>query len=217
MEVNAKQVSQAESRIFDLTLTGQLSLDFTNTVDWRTSEDPKELIASYTDLVRWGQHTDILTESEARRLAREASRRPDEAQAVLGRALVLRETLFRIFSATAAGSRPVARDLDKFNRELAGALSRLRVAPAEVGYAWAWTADENDLDRVFREIVRAAGQLLTSAEVGDLRECAGAGCGWLFLDTSRNRSRRWCTMGICGNRAKARRHYEQIKSKREES
>jgi predicted RNA-binding Zn ribbon-like protein len=191
-----------------------LSLDFVNTVEWRTSEGPEEYLNSYADFVRWGQHTGVLTESHARRLAREASRRPDEAKVALERALDLRETLFRIFSATAAGSRPAGGDLDRFNRELTRALSLLRVAPAEDGYGWEWAADGKGLDRVLWEIVRAAAELLTSGDVKDLRECAGAGCGWLFLDTSRNRSRRWCTMGVCGNRAKARRHYEQVKSKR---
>ncbi len=210
-------MNQADNRPFDLTLTGQLSLDFTNTIDWRTSEAPQELLNSYADLVRWGQHTGILTEPNVRRLIREASRRPSEAKAACKRALTLRETLFQIFSAIARERQPEVRDLDDFNSQLAEALSRLRVAPAGEGYAWEWTTDGDELERLLWEILRAAGALLTSGDLKNLRECAGAGCAWLFVDTSRNQSRRWCAMGVCGNRAKARRHYEQVKSKGRES
>jgi predicted RNA-binding Zn ribbon-like protein len=201
-----------EKRLFDLTLTGQLSLDFANTVDWRTSERPQELINSYADLLRWSRHTGLLTEREARRLAREAELHPAAANKVLDGALQLRETLYRIFSATAQGRHAEANDLRSLNEKLSDALSRLRVGPVPDGYSWQWAETENDLSRMLWPIVRAAGDLLTSGELQMLRQCPGAGCSWLFVDTSRNKSRRWCDMTTCGNRAKARRHYEQAKS-----
>lgn len=199
-------------RIFDLTLTGQVSLDLVNTVDWRASSDPKELLNSYSDLVRWGRHTGLLKGREARRLVIEAAEHAKKATVVLKRALALRETLFRIFSAIKDGRQAEASDIESLNLSLSDALSRLRLRPAKEGFEWEWTGGEADLERVLWPVVRAAGELLTSEQLTLLRQCPGDGCAWLFLDTSRNKSRRWCTMEVCGNRSKARRHYEQMRA-----
>lgn len=208
-------MADSAPRLFDLTLTGQLALDFANTVDWRTSDHPKELLNSYADLVRWAQYTGVFSEGEARRILREAAQRPEEASAALEGALGLRETLYRIFSAGAA-SRPAAKaDLDLLNSRLRDALSNLRVAPSPEGFAWEWAGEGGRLDRMLWPVVRAAAEMLVDGEaMAQLRECANGECGWLFVDTSRNRSRRWCSMGVCGNRAKARRHYEQVRANR---
>jgi predicted RNA-binding Zn ribbon-like protein len=201
-----------EKPLFNLTLTGQLSLDFANTVDWRTSERAQELINSYADLLRWARHAGILTEREARRLTREADLHSATANKALDSALQLRETLYSLFSAIAQGQRPEAGDLRYLNEKMSDALSHLCVQPAPEGYLWQWANTENDLSWMLWPIVQAAGDLLTSVELQMLRLCPGDGCAWLFVDTSRNKSRRWCDMNVCGNRAKARRHYEQVKS-----
>jgi predicted RNA-binding Zn ribbon-like protein len=206
------------ARLFDLTLTGQLSLDLVNTVDWRGSENPKEMLNSYDDLVRWARHTGVLTEREARHLLRQARRRPGEAKATLEEAKDVRELFFRIFSARAAGRRPEKSDLKWFNELLSKSLSHLRIAPVQSGFAWEWEDEENGLNQMLWAAVRAAGELLVDSTALDrLRECPGEGCRWLFIDTSRNKSRRWCTMEICGNRAKARRHYRQLRTGRRDS
>ena len=75
-------------------------------------------------------------------------------------------------------------------------------------FAWDWTP-ENALDRVLWPVVRDAAELLSGEDLDRVGRCADANCGWLFLDTSRNHSRRWCSMKDCGNRAKARRHYQR--------
>jgi predicted RNA-binding Zn ribbon-like protein len=203
----------SETRLFDLTLTGQLSLDLVNTIDWRASDHPKELLNTYDDLVRWARHTGVLTQREARHLLREAKQRPVEAKATLEEAKDVRELFFRIFSGMAAGRQPEKSDLTRLNGLLSKSLSHLQIAPAPYGFAWKWENEDNSLDEMMWAAVRAAGELLVdSRALGQLRECPGEGCSWLFIDTSRNKSRRWCTMEICGNRAKARRHYEQVKS-----
>lgn len=201
------------SRIFDLTLTGQVSLDLVNTLDWRSSDAPGELLNSYSDLVRWGRHTGAIKEREARELAAEAAKHPKKAAAVLVRAVLLRETLFRLFSAAADGRQAESSDVDALNRSLSDALSRLRLSPKKGGYEWEWgSSGEADLERVLWPVVRAAGELLTSESLTLLRRCPGEGCAWLFLDTSRNKSRRWCSMESCGNRSKARRHYQRTRA-----
>lgn len=187
----------------------RLCLDFANTVDWRTAAQPHESLTSYADLVAWGQRTGIVPEGRARRLLEESARGPAQAAAVLERATALRKAIYRVFSAIAAGCAPEAADIATLNSALTETMSRLQLSWTTNGFAWRWTADEDALDQVLWPVVRSAAELLTSAELDRVGVCAGDGCGWLFFDTSKNRSRRWCSMQDCGNRAKARRHYRR--------
>ena len=79
-------------------------------------------------------------------------------------------------------------------------------------FEWSWPGAPLDLDRVSWWVARSAAELLTSPNLTFVRECASYDCGWLFMDTTKNRSRRWCNMSTCGNRAKGRRHYERRKA-----
>ncbi len=190
-------------------LGGRLCLDFANTVDWHASEHPVELLHGYPDLVAWSRHAGILAEEAAQRLIRGATSHRDEAAQVHARAIELREAIYRIFSRVAAGRRADHSDLAILNRSLAEAYARLRIVPKDRVFAWDW-AEEDALDRMLWPVARDAGDLLTAEDLGRVRECSSDdGCGWLFLDTSRNRTRKWCDMSSCGNRAKARRHYEK--------
>lgn len=186
---------------------GNLCLDFTNTVNWRGVLDREEALTSYAALVAWGRRAGILTGDGAARLLSEAARRPADATAALERAIALRETIRRVVLAASEGRPPEAGDLDTLNGALAAALREARLVPAADGFAWGWRDDPAALDRVLWPVLRAAADLLTSGDLDRVRECAGDDCGWLFLDMSRNRSRRWCDMQSCGNRAKARRYY----------
>src|SRR5581483_5720104 len=99
--------------------------------------------------------------------------------------------------------------VEAINAALADALPHLRVAPRGGGFAWELLPDGGSLVAPLRPIARSAGELMTADALARVRECDGASCTWLFLDESRNRSRRWCSMESCGNRAKARRHYRK--------
>jgi predicted RNA-binding Zn ribbon-like protein len=91
-------------------------------------------------------------------------------------------------------------------------LTHLRVTPAKTGFTWTWHNEPGALDVMLWPVVQSAGELLTSAQIVQVRECAGDTCSWLFLDTSKNHSRRWCDMKDCGNRAKAKRHYARSRA-----
>ena len=192
-------------------MAGRLSLDFANTADWHASDQPVEFLTSYSELVAWGLHVGILTNPQAQQLLDRAAAHPAEATAVLQEAIDLREVVYRIFSAIAQGDVPPAPDLDTFNAQLAVALAHSRIVLAAEGFAWDWRGDEDDPDCMLRPVVRDAADLLTSKGLERVGRCADERCGWLFMDTSRNRSRRWCSMESCGNRAKARRHYHKSK------
>jgi predicted RNA-binding Zn ribbon-like protein len=189
-------------------LGGALCLDFANTANWHKSEQPVELLTSYRDLVEWSRHADLLTEQEADRLLREADDRPIDAERVRERAVDLREAIYRIFTAVADDRKPDVDDLELLNGALGPALSNARIVEAQDGFTWDW-ADSAALDRMLWPVARSAAELLASAQLDRARQCADEKCGWLFLDMSRNRSRRWCAMEYCGNRNKARTYYRR--------
>ena len=188
---------------------GRLCLDFANTVGAHDTDHPREHLTSYADLVAWSQHAGVLTTAQAQPLLRAGEDRPTAAAAVLARAIALREAIYRVFSAVAAGRAVEDADLGTLNGALAEALARSRIVATADGFAWGWTPSPDALDQMLWPVARSAAELLTEGELARVRECGGDGCGWLFLDLSRNHSRRWCDMQDCGNRAKARRHYQR--------
>jgi predicted RNA-binding Zn ribbon-like protein len=203
-------MEEQESRAETVKLLGGCPcLDFVNTVDWRTSDHPRELLTTYADLVKWSAHARILSFSQARRIMQEASRRPTQARKITKRAIALREALYRIFSEISREVKLGEKDMAGFNAELSLALTRSQIVPAGKGFAWAPSDPDSALDCMLWAVVRDAADLLTSEALARVGECAGDGCGWLFLDTSKNRSRQWCSMDDCGNRAKARRFYRK--------
>jgi predicted RNA-binding Zn ribbon-like protein len=191
---------------------GDLSLDFCNTADGDiNSGEWDDWIADYPALLGWAQDAGLLPPERAAALHEQADIHPAEAAQVMEFAHALRLALFELFSATADERTPSENAVTTFNDYLQSALSHLRImssAPGQFGWRW---ADETDLAAPLWPIVWAASQLLTSERVGLVRQCSGKDCSWLFLDTSRNHSRRWCDMKGCGNRAKAHRHYQRSK------
>lgn len=187
--------------------TGWLCLDFANTAEWHASDSPEESLHNYHDLLAWGRKTALLNKATADYLHRSAAADPGAAQRIYSDAIDLREAIYRIFSAVAAGSAPAPSDLDRLNGFLALALTNLRVTPSGGGFDWGWSR-EPALDRILWPVAWSASTLLTSNLLDRVGQCADdRGCGWLFLDMSRNRSRRWCDMKDCGNRDKVRRYY----------
>ncbi|HSG82868.1 MAG TPA: ABATE domain-containing protein [Gemmatimonadota bacterium] len=194
---------------FDLS-GGRLCLDFVNTVDGRLRE-PRDRLGRYADLVSWAEQAGAIEAAQALALREEASQRPQDAQRALAAARALREALFAILSSSARGESPPADAVAELNDALPGALSALRLAAAGHAFEWRWSLAERGLDRAVAPVIRDAAELLTSADLARVTECESESCAWLFLDQSRNRSRRWCDMSVCGNRAKARRHYRRTK------
>jgi len=189
---------------------GHLALDFANTAGVHGDEPQSEWLAGYPDLAWWGVRAGAIDQAEAPALLARAEEDAGEAASVFARAITLREALYRVFSPVCHGECPAEYDLALINGELARALPHLRVVVEGSDFRWAWEGD--GLDRVLWPVVRAAAELLTSGELARIGECEGDNCEWLYLDTSRNRSRRWCVMSDCGNRAKARRHYHRTRA-----
>ncbi len=200
--------------LFELT-GGCLCLDLANTLDNRPSEHPRELLPTYRDLLVWGVQARAVTAAEARALAAHAGRHPASAVGALRHAIAVREAIFDVFSAVARGRRVPAGALHLLNAAVARASVKRRLTMKGTRGTWRW--DERampDFDRVLWPAAWSAAELLASADVDRVRQCAGSGCAWLVLDRSKSRSRRWCDMSICGNRAKARRHRVREKTRR---
>jgi predicted RNA-binding Zn ribbon-like protein len=196
-------------------LGGRLCLDFANTVEFRSSDHAVDYVGSYADLVAWSVQAEIVDQTEAELLLAEAVRRPAAATATFAWAMTVREAMYLAFAAVAAGRQPVASDLDTLNIALSAALSQAKVAVAPAGFAWTWERHEGALDQVLWPICRSALELLTSKDVHRVKDCGRhGGCGWLFVDASKNGSRRWCSMQVCGRQEKVRRRLELRVSQR---
>ncbi|MDQ6602611.1 MAG: ABATE domain-containing protein [Chloroflexota bacterium] len=188
---------------------GRLCLDFANTLGDRPVAQPREEeLHTYADLVAWSEAAGIIAGEDAAPLLQEAQRRSADADATFARAIALREAMYRVFSAIAADTAPPEKDFATVNATIAEAMAHAHLVPTDGHFHWQWERDAG-LGDMLRPVAWSAAELLTAEELHRVHECAGHDCGWLFLDMSKNGSRRWCSMGTCGNRAKARRHRER--------
>ncbi|HET8569046.1 MAG TPA: CGNR zinc finger domain-containing protein [Candidatus Limnocylindria bacterium] len=194
-------------RTFEL-VGGALPMDLANTVGGDRTVRPTEYLPTYGDLVSFGRQAGVLSEREAARLRALASERPALARAALARAIDLRESIHRAFEAVRSGRRPPAEDVEAIHAAALHAFAASKLVPGK-GYEWREPAD---LDRVRDAAARDALALLEDPPL--IGRCAGEACGWLYVDRTKNHSRRWCSMADCGNRAKARRHYRRAKRAR---
>lgn len=192
---------------------GHPALDFTNTVDWRGTEREYEWLANPLDLAAWGLRVGLLSHEEAGELAQSAVQNPAQAARALSSARRLREALFRLFKALLEREEPRPEDLRLFNGQLRRALSRqsMQAPDSEThgAYRLGFLDEGDPLQRFLFRLLGQAAELLTTADAHRLKVCSTPECGWLFLDTTKNASRRWCDMASCGNRAKAQRFYRK--------
>lgn len=210
---NINQYGDTDISRFD-TETKILALAFANTADWHASDEPEELLLGYADLIAWGRLMGVLSAVRAGELLNIAAQGADEAEQTVARAIVLREAIYRLFVAASSGRPLPDADLEVLNEALPAALAHRRLETTNGRAGWHWWGEGGDLDQVLWPVVYSAADLLASDELSYVGQCLDdRGCGWLYLDESRNHSRRWCSMDRCGNRAKAQRHYRRVTGK----
>jgi predicted RNA-binding Zn ribbon-like protein len=192
---------------------GHLALDFVNTVDWRLAPQRRDLLPDYEVLVHWGHRVGAVSDGELTRFVAEARSHPRKSRQALEEAIGLREALYRIFSATSDGERPRARDLQALKVAFADAVAHASLVPSELGFTWSWSESE-PWHRIRWVVASAAVNLLFEGDLVRVKQCRDEGCGWVFLDISKNVSRRWCSMQGCGTRAKMRRQHRRKKAQR---
>jgi predicted RNA-binding Zn ribbon-like protein len=184
---------------------GTLALDFANTVGGTHVRPTHDHIRGYGDIVGFAALAGGIGPAVAKRLRQRAERDPRRAEAVYELGITLREAIWAVFSSLASGEAPHDADLALISDAAAAGAARAQLVYDRDGVGWSLPSDGDELERPLWEIARSAADLLTSGDRDRVKECASATCEWVFLDRSRNHSRRWCEMSDCGNRAKARR------------
>jgi predicted RNA-binding Zn ribbon-like protein len=196
---------------FDL-CGGHPALDFVNSLNNRFREDgPTELLTDYADLLRFTEQTNLLDSRQVRRLA--SSTNPAAAVRTLQAAREMREALAAAIYASVDGRPPLATDVRTLERHFhsASAHRELRWAHPgknsnrQPGLGWDWGRFEANAELPLWILSQSASQLMMSEAMQRIHACGAETCRWLFLDTSKNQTRRWCNMKVCGNRMKARR------------
>lgn len=191
---------------------GDVCLDFANTNDWHASDHPIESLHNYVDLVGWAKAAGLLSPGEDSRLLKLAQEQPALAKQTFDNAIQIREAIYRIFSNRYARQPIAEEDLATLNLIVREALAHRQLVPQKLELEWDWTENCNDASLILWKVGLSAAELLTSYKARRVRVCEDdRGCGYLFIDVSKNHSRRWCSMESCGNRAKARRHYSRVR------
>jgi predicted RNA-binding Zn ribbon-like protein len=191
-----------DQTLFDFS-GGHPALDFVNSLDNRFRDDgPNEMLASYGDLLRFLEETDLLSHERARILSKAVT--TDVGERTLQSVRELREATAAVFYGSLGGKPPAPQDVRLLEKYFLDA-SRHRELCWDDGLSWQWGRFETEPRLPVWILSQAVADILLSAQKARVRTCDADTCRWLFLDTSKNHTRRWCNMKVCGNRMKARR------------
>jgi len=187
---------------------GRICLDFANTVDWRTSLSPQELIPDYVGLIAWSRARHTLPGPTLQKLAALAVTEAGEAAATLREAHALRGAIWQAAEALRAG---VPVQLAALNRMLLEAPAQPRLI--EDGERYVHDLPGTSLAEPLRPVLWSLTALLASDDASRVGCCQAHGCGWFFVDESPNHTRLWCSSEVCGNRERARRAYAKRRAR----
>jgi predicted RNA-binding Zn ribbon-like protein len=190
---------------------GILCLNFINTVSDRTIEDPFEYFSSYPLVLEWSEKLELLSATQAKHLHTLARKHVVESAKSWIRTLEVREMLLRNFRKVIHNETPDPKDLQLFNRWLSRSLNKLSMEFHGDTAVQSWNIPADDFDQHIYMVMHSAFDLLTSTNKNRIKACGP--CGWLFLDGSKNNSRKWCNMEICGSHVKSRAYYQRNKAR----
>lgn len=202
-------MKEIDRRLEDLEWLGSHpALDFVNTVNgWDGDEPGDEYLSGYDEVLQWHRMAGLIGPVGARALKQGSVRARAAAHR---RVILLRDTLHRIFRAVAAGHRLPQDALDVLN-DVMRETARWRRLTADAGrITCVWDFRGAPPRAILGPVAWQAAELLERGPLDRVKQCPDiAGCGWLFVDTSKNRSRTWCSMKTCGNVAKVKRFRER--------
>jgi predicted RNA-binding Zn ribbon-like protein len=197
---------ESSSRAATLALVGrELALDLTNTTSGRGGPHRIEHLRTADDIAVWACHAKIITEENSKDLRRKLRHSKPLAQELRQSTLALRDAVYEIGIALAAGGRARSADVDRLTRIHAHCVRFAHLKRHEGAYVWTWNFAVQPVQAILGPITFSAIGLLCQTDLSRVKQCPGADCGWLFLDRTKNNGRRWCEMEVCGNRAKQRR------------
>lgn len=188
---------------------GALCLDFVNTQHNVERPDAPDELLSFDHWIRWAVRAGAISNGLADRLTARAADDPRRAREALEEVKRIRKLANWAFSGVAVGGEPAGEYLEGLREAWTISVQEAYLAREGDHFTWAWDETTDDLSQPLWPVVGSAISLLESPELSRVRLCGGRDCSWLFLDRSKNGRRRWCQMDVCGNREKARRHYQR--------
>jgi len=198
-------ISRLPSRAATLDLVGgSLALDFTNTSSGRGSPIHQEHLRDFETLVQWVEHARVATPPNCLATRKQAARHPERAAAIFARALAVRELIWQIGGALAERRELTQALRDELVEVHARSLAFAGIKSHCQAFIWAWDPRRDLEAAILGPITLSALSLLMEKDLSRTKRCEGKDCGWLFFDATKNKSRRWCEMRVCGNRAKVR-------------
>jgi len=183
---------------------GRLCLDFVNTLAWPDSDHPHDWFDRPENVVDWALAVDLVDQSTARDLLSQTRSDPQRTGRSLARIRRQREVIRQVLWPLACGRRVSVADVQALNELLVLSEGYRSVDPIRL--EWTWEVPRR-LDEIVRPVVADAGDLLVDADHARIGHCPS--CHWLFYDSTRSRTRRWCDMADCGSRDKSRRYYRR--------
>jgi predicted RNA-binding Zn ribbon-like protein len=186
-------------------IAGALALDFANSASGRGGPQHLEHLREPAHVVIWAEHAGVIDAPTAKRAARALAAGAPGYATLLEDVLALREAIHRIATALARKQPPAEADLAIVKACCARAIAAAELAPGPEGFRWRWPTDPPVPETILGPLALSAAGLLRESDLSRIKQCAGEHCGWLFFDLTKNKSRRWCEMSVCGTRAKARR------------
>lgn len=193
-------------------IAGSPALDFVNTVDWAgDAPSESERLTDYATLLDWATTSGTIEKKLGNKLGALARQDPAAATRAHATALRARTAVRTVMRETAEDGKPSRPATEAFNRLLRSVLAHAALNPQGGSTRWTWEGAEDDLTSPLWPVLWSGAELLASHEASLIKECSAEGCGWMYVDRSRPGNRKWCEMETCGNRAKARRHYERIR------
>jgi predicted RNA-binding Zn ribbon-like protein len=191
-------------------VAGHLALDFANTLDFRYDPDRLvDLLPTYECFLAFCRQSGVITAVQMRKLLDDVS--DFDSQRVLKDVIELREAVYFLILSAVHGGRPDDLHLRSLNRFLSKTQPVDEVVWHKRRFVRGFAGVTERPDGPLRQVVHAAVVLITSSDIDNVRECSEKTCRWFFLDRSRNHSRRWCDMQLCGNRSKAKRFYARTR------
>ncbi|KPK83634.1 MAG: hypothetical protein AMS27_12330 [Bacteroides sp. SM23_62_1] len=191
---------------------GWLCLDFTNTVSNRFEEPYFDYLSCYKDILKWMKRLNLFSHEEIKQIGSFFKKYPDIAEKQYKKIIEVREILYRMFSSVSRDQQPPENILKRFNKYLSETFRDLRIRVTKNRIVKEdWHRKDQDLLPFQHIIIKSAYELLNSDLLLKVKECDN--CGWLFLDRSKNISRRWCNMQTCGSTIKAQKYYQKKKER----
>ena len=188
---------------------GVVCFDFVNTIPDRVDGTNRDHLKNFNDLIYWAMKAKILEPSAVNALEKAGEQNQKKSRDFFAEAIALRTLIYAIFHPISKQQKVKPVHLAEFNALTTTYFSFLELTTTKEGFAQQWSFAPNHFYSITAPILKSAHALLLSEKLSRVKECPN--CGWLFLDTTKNGKRRWCSMEDCGSTVKSLEYYYRKK------